>query len=150
MSVDALQLSLLELDESPKEKPPALAQHRTRKETTAGGTPPELHRPPSPTATSSAQEKETLLTTEEAATLLRVHPRTVQRLVARGQLAAIHLGSAVRFDPRDLGNLIADHKQCRSGTGATTSSRLRATRGGRISFADRLRSEAHEHRAAHA
>src|SRR4051812_1556423 len=47
-------------------------------------------------------DKPALLTTTEAAVLLHVHPRTVQRLVDRGQLCAVHLGSAVRFDPRDV------------------------------------------------
>jgi excisionase family DNA binding protein len=48
-----------------------------------------------------------LLTTSEAASLLHVHPRTVQRLVERGQLGAIRLGAAVRFDPADLTALTA-------------------------------------------
>jgi excisionase family DNA binding protein len=43
-----------------------------------------------------------LLTTAEAAAVLHVHPRTVQRLVERSQLEAIHLGAAVRFDPQDV------------------------------------------------
>lgn len=41
-----------------------------------------------------------LLTTREAAQLLHVHPRTMQRLVEGGQLAAIHLGSPDALTPR--------------------------------------------------
>ena len=48
----------------------------------------------------------TLLTTNEAATRLRIHPRTVQRLVAAGALRCVRLGSAVRFDPADIAALI--------------------------------------------
>jgi excisionase family DNA binding protein len=150
MKDDVLQLSLLELDDSPKDDRPNKSRQKTRQKTTARDTPPEQWHAPSRAPTSDVQEERTLLTTEEVATLLHVHPRTVQRLVARGQLAAIHLGSAVRFDPRDLGNLITDHKEHRSGPTSSTPSRLRATRGARLSFADRLRSEKHEHRAAHA
>jgi excisionase family DNA binding protein len=91
-----------------------------------------------------------LLTTDEAASLLHVHPRTVQRLVERGQLAAIHLGSAVRFDPRDVSSLIAGVKSQRHDPRPTLSDPVRAGRGHRVSFADRLRSSQHEHRAAHA
>lgn len=148
MDVDVLQLSLLELDESPKDEPRDMPKKQRRQKTTAGDTSPEPT--PSRAATETVLDADTLLTTEEVATLLRVHPRTVQRLVARGQLAAIHLGSAVRYDRRDLGSLITDQKERRNDTAASMSTRPRATRGARISFADRLRSEGHEHRAAHA
>lgn len=52
-----------------------------------------------------------LLTTSEAASLLHVHPRTVQRLVERGELGAVRLGAAVRFDPADLTALTARLKE---------------------------------------
>jgi excisionase family DNA binding protein len=91
-----------------------------------------------------------LLTTREAAQLLNVHPRTVQRLVERGQLAAIHLGGAVRFDPLELGGLVARLKQRRESPEAQVADSVRARSGARVSFADRLRSSQHEHRAAQA
>jgi excisionase family DNA binding protein len=91
-----------------------------------------------------------LLTTREAAQLLHVHPRTVQRLVERGQLAAIHLGSAVRFDPFELGGLVGRLKHRRENPEAQVADSLRARTGARVSFADRLRSQQHEHRAAQA
>ena len=91
-----------------------------------------------------------LLTTREAAQLLHVHPRTVQRLVERGQLAAIHLGSAVRFDPFELGGLVARLKHRQENPEAQVGDSVRARSGARVSFTDRLRSQQHEHRAAQA
>jgi excisionase family DNA binding protein len=86
-----------------------------------------------------------LLTTEEAASVLLVHPRTVQRLVERGHLCAVHIGSAVRFDPQDVGGLVERVKSARR-----TPASVRARGRGGGSFAERLRSRQHEHRAAHA
>jgi excisionase family DNA binding protein len=91
-----------------------------------------------------------LLTTREAAQLLHVHPRTVQRLVERGQLAAVHLGSAVRFDPFELSGLVGRLKHRRENPEAQVADSVRARSGARVSFADRLRSQQHEHRAAQA
>ena len=142
MDADVQQLSLLDLDEPPKsESPLEPQQHERRHETTASDTPRKPRQARSGAAAPAAPDNGTLLTTEEVATLLHVHPRTVQRLVARGQLAAVHLGGAVRFDPDDLADLITAHK--RRGRDAAQPARtpLRATRGARISFADRLRSE---------
>lgn len=81
-----------------------------------------------------------LLTTDEAAALLHVHPRTVQRLVERGELCAVHLGCAVRFDPQDIATLVERVK--RGGrTAPAVSDPLPARRRGSVSFADRLRSQ---------
>lgn len=88
-----------------------------------------------------------LLTTQEAAQLLRVHPRTVQRLVERGELSAVHLGAAVRFDPADVADLTARLKRRAAAPHASTEI-VRPGRGVRASFAERLRSQRHEHRAA--
>jgi excisionase family DNA binding protein len=89
-----------------------------------------------------------LLTTNEAADLLHVHPRTVQRLVERGELGAVRLGAAVRFDPADVVELTSRLK--RREAGATTSSTdvVRPSRAVRASFSERLRSHQDEHRAA--
>ena len=46
-----------------------------------------------------APDGQRLLTTDEAAALLHVHPRTVQRLVERGELVRRPPRRAVRFDP---------------------------------------------------
>jgi excisionase family DNA binding protein len=90
-----------------------------------------------------------LLTTQETARLLHVHPRTVQRLVERGQLSAIHVGAAVRFDPADVGDLTARLKR-RTEAPHPSTEIVGPGRGKRASFAERLRSQQHEHRAAQA
>lgn len=117
-------------------------------------TPPETSQvtPPPVTAprTASASAGPALLTTDEAAGLLRVHRRTVQRLVERGELAAVRLGSAVRFDPVDLTALTHRLKRYEHSTTVTPADEIRHGRGARVSFADRLRSHQHEHRAAEA
>lgn len=41
--------------------------------------------------------KEPLLDSRQAAAILRVHPRTVQRLVHRGKIRAVHVGKLWRF-----------------------------------------------------
>ena len=57
--------------------------------------------PPNPTR---------LLTLNEAATLLAVSPKTLQRLVARGDLAVIRVGSSLRFSTSDLEAFVARHR----------------------------------------
>jgi excisionase family DNA binding protein len=42
------------------------------------------------------------LTVQEAAKLLSVHPETIRRAVARGELAAAKLGRMLRISPQDL------------------------------------------------
>jgi excisionase family DNA binding protein len=120
-------------------------------------TPPEksIKTSASPVAPSRPQSQPrgtgttALLTTREAADLLHVHPRTVQRLVERGELAAVHVGTAVRFDRTDLADLTARLKS--RAVGAATA-RAEVTpdrrRGAHASFAERLRSQRDEHRAA--
>jgi excisionase family DNA binding protein len=88
-----------------------------------------------------------LLTTQEAASLLHVHPRTVQRLVERGQLEAVRLGAAVRFDPADVADLTSRLKRREAGVPPPRADAVKPSRAVRISFADRLRSQQHEHRA---
>ncbi len=101
-------------------------------------------------ATGRVSDGPALLTTREAAEVLHVHPRTVQRLVERGELSVVRLGSAVRFDPFDLGGLIARLKRRRERPEAQVADSVRARSGARVCFADRLRSQQHEHRAAQA
>jgi excisionase family DNA binding protein len=97
---------------------------------------------------AGASTAATLLTTQEAADLLHVHPRTVQRLVERGELAAVHVGTAVRFDRTDLTDLTARLKSRASGS-PTARPEVTPDRGrARVSFAERLRSQRDEHRAA--
>jgi excisionase family DNA binding protein len=51
-----------------------------------------------------------LLTLNEAASLLAVSPKTLQRLVARGDLAVIRVGSSLRFAVSDLDAFVARHR----------------------------------------
>jgi len=120
---------------------PTKAVAASRRESAPRGTRPE---------SSSAAATPGLLTTCEAAGLLHVHPRTVQRLVERGELTAIHLGAAVRFDPNDLVELTGRMKQAGAGGHPPHIDSLKPTRPVRISFGDRLRSHAHERRASQA
>jgi excisionase family DNA binding protein len=139
MSVPEQQLSLPLFDPQPAERHPEPAA-------TEDTTP----RPADPPAVDEAQFAPGLLTTSETAALLHVHPRTVQRLVERGQLEAIHLGTAVRFDPGDVAALTEREKQRAAAVPTALADRVRASRGARVSFAERLRSRQHEHRAAQA
>ena len=139
MSVPEQQLSLPLFDPQPAERRPAPAA--------AEDTPPARPEPP---AVDEAPGAPGLLPTTETAALLHVHPRTVQRLVERGQLEAIHLGTAVRFDPGDVAALTEREKQLAAAAPTALADRVRASRGARVSFAERLRSRQHEHRAAQA
>jgi len=138
MSVPEQQLSLQLFDQQPAE---------LRPEPAAEDTAPSPAEPP---AVDEGQVSPGLLTTSETAALLHVHPRTVQRLVERGQLEAIHLGTAVRFDPGDVAALTEREKQRAAAAPTALADRVRASRGSRVSFAERLRSRQHEHRAAQA
>lgn len=100
--------------------------------------------------TERAVKGSALLTTREAASLLHVHPRTVQRLVERGELAAIRIGTAVRFDPTDVTAVISRLKRWSTTTEPRTVDTVHRGSGARVSFAKRLRPQQNEHRAAHA
>ena len=135
MSVPEQQLTLPLFEPQPAERAAAENTTPTRSE---------------PPAVDEAQLAPGLLTTSETAALLHVHPRTVQRLVEPGQLEAIHLGTAVRFDPGDVAALTEREKQRAAAASTALADRVRASRGARVSFAERLRSRQHEHRAAQA
>jgi excisionase family DNA binding protein len=80
-----------------------------------------------------------LLTTRQVADALHVHPRTVQRLVERGELAVVRLGASIRFDPAELVRLIAERTRTVRPP-EPQSDTLRARPSG-VSFAKRLRSQ---------
>src|SRR5436190_1559667 len=117
MKIAAGQLSLLDLESPSHEDEPASplpAEHeRTPADKPAENPREEQRQAPKGARTQRAVADVGLLTTDEAAVRLHVHPRTVQRLVERGQLSAVHLGSAVRFDPQDVEALIAEVKERR-------------------------------------
>lgn len=48
-----------------------------------------------------------LLTVAELAAILSINQLTVRRMVKRGQLTAVRLGRAVRFDPADVDAFLA-------------------------------------------
>jgi len=61
---------------------------------------PEEKRPPESGAQGNrllVDIKEPLLDSRQAAAILKVHPRTVHRLVHRGQIHAVHVGKLWRF-----------------------------------------------------
>ena len=47
-----------------------------------------------------------LLTVAETASRLGVSTKTVRRVIARGELHAVHIGRAVRIDPEEIERLI--------------------------------------------
>jgi excisionase family DNA binding protein len=56
-----------------------------------------------------------LLTIKEFATLVRVHPVTVSRWTARGEVRCVRVGGVVRIDAREVERLCQSH----AGRGAT-------------------------------
>ena len=59
-----------------------------------------------------------LLTSEEAAALLRINPKTLQRMVREGKVPAIKIGKLWRFHKTALDewlreNVTSDHHPCR-------------------------------------
>jgi excisionase family DNA binding protein len=149
------QLSLPLFEPKPCDARPA----SSRRSTNGGGSAAATVSPPVARGRSrlSTNEKApapsnapALLTTREVADALHVHPRTVQRLVERGQLSAVHLGTAVRFDPADIADLTDRLKRRASGLTPSTTVVVERSRAGGVSFAERLRSTQDEHRAAYA
>ena len=57
----------------------------------------DLQRKPVTSADASSFEFEPLLDSEEAAALLKIHPKTLQRLARQGQVTAIQIGKLWRF-----------------------------------------------------
>jgi excisionase family DNA binding protein len=148
-SPEQLSLPLFESD----------AEHRERRGLRSAEAEPQRDRrvvsgrPLTPPAKATAEpaaasSSPALLTTSEAADLLHVHPRTVQRLVERGELGAVRLGAAVRFDPADVAELTTRLKRRETGETPAPAEVVGPRRPARNSFADRLRSQQDEHRAA--
>jgi excisionase family DNA binding protein len=51
----------------------------------------------SPSSALPEDEFEPLLDSEEAAALLKIHPKTLQKLARNGEVSAIHIGKLWRF-----------------------------------------------------
>ena len=60
----------------------------------------------SPESAISNKDKDFLITKKEAARRLAISVRTLDRLVVRGSIEKIFLGSSVRFRERDIASLI--------------------------------------------
>lgn len=95
---------------------------------------------PDPSEPQLASAGVALLTTREVADALHVHPRTVQRLVERGELAVVHLGAAIRFDPAEMMRLVTERTGRATRTIDPQKDTLRARPSG-VSFTKRLRSQ---------
>ncbi len=79
-----------------------------------------------------------LLTVPEVAQELAIHPKTVRRLVARGELAAVKIGAAVRVRPADVDAFVDEHRVQHGVRRHAPRPRIRANAAS-ASFADRLR-----------
>ena len=55
-----------------------------------------------PTSEAINPHFEPLLDSEEAATLLKIHPKTLQRMARNGQVRAVQIGKLWRFRASDL------------------------------------------------
>jgi excisionase family DNA binding protein len=63
---------------------------------------PRFSRVPLNPTSLSAMEFEPLLDSFQAAALLRIHPKTLQKMARRGDIHATHVGKLWRFRASDL------------------------------------------------
>ena len=56
--------------------------------------------------TSERYSATQLMDSEEAAALMRIHPKTLQKLARRGELKGIHVGKLWRFREADIAEWI--------------------------------------------
>lgn len=56
-----------------------------------------MHVAEDPFRADNRQTFEPLLDSRQAAALLRIHPKTLQRMARQGEIAAIHVGKLWRF-----------------------------------------------------
>ena len=50
-----------------------------------------------------------LLNSDQAARFLGVHPRTLQRMVVRGEIAGVRVGKLWRFVPESIRDWVEEH-----------------------------------------
>jgi excisionase family DNA binding protein len=62
----------------------------------------EVPRIPPRSTTEYAEHFEPLLDSDEAAALLKIHPKTLQRMARRGEIPGIQIGKLWRFRASDL------------------------------------------------
>jgi excisionase family DNA binding protein len=63
---------------------------------------PSLPDPPERFGPFRATDFEPLLDSEQAAGLLRIHPKTLQKMARRGEIHGTHIGKLWRFRASDL------------------------------------------------
>lgn len=51
------------------------------------------------------------ITVDETASLLSLHPMSVRKMIARGEIGAVHIGRAVRVDLRELERRLEQQSQ---------------------------------------
>lgn len=59
----------------------------------------------------SVTEFEPLLDSEQAANLLRIHPKTLQKMARRGEIHGTHVGKLWRFRASDLNEWIVSQEK---------------------------------------
>ncbi len=62
----------------------------------------DYDRKPSQSATPRTPQFEPLLDSDEAAALLKIHPKTLQRMARNGRIAGIQIGKLWRFRASQL------------------------------------------------
>jgi len=63
---------------------------------------PEVDKTPSERAADYNEAFEPLLDSDEAAALLKIHPKTLQRMARIGEIYGIHIGKLWRFRASDI------------------------------------------------
>lgn len=66
----------------------------------------EIPRIPPRSTVEYETQFEPLLDSDEAAALLKIHPKTLQRMARNGEITGIHIGKLWRFRASDLENWI--------------------------------------------
>jgi excisionase family DNA binding protein len=74
-------------------------------------TPPNIAPGQGSTVGSASMHVVPLMTVPEVADFLRLHPKTVYDLVARSELPCVRVGSAIRFDARDIASWVSARKE---------------------------------------
>jgi len=64
--------------------------------------------PPRSTGPNDSLQFEPLLDSDEAAALLKIHPKTLQRMARNGEITGIQIGKLWRFRASDLDCWIKD------------------------------------------
>ena len=78
--------------------------------------------------TKAATEFEPLLDSEEAAAMLKIHPKTLQRLARSGEISGLQIGKLWRFRASSLNAWLLQKMIPRSDTSVTSCSTLNGGR----------------------